>query len=128
MAGTDPPHRRGKPLTPEEERRFRELTADLDGSPGRSLDQLEADISGAMGWRLRLRATLIAVLEWWWFAPVLIVAGLVAAMLVIQRSPLLAMLGVAVAALGVVQLTRGARSAMRRLSGRDRRVSSQSRH
>ncbi|MFV0524351.1 MAG: hypothetical protein ACK5RL_07640 [Acidimicrobiales bacterium] len=127
MAGTDPPHRRGAPLTPEEERRFRELTADLDGSPGQSLDQLEADISGAVGWRLRLRAALVSALGWWWFAPILIVAGLVAAMLVIQRSPFLAMIGVAVAALGVVQLTRGARSAVRRLSGRDRRVSSEPR-
>ena len=116
-------------LTPEERRRFRELMAGFDTDI--DVMALEAEVSSAVGRRTRALALLNPVLGWWWLGPVLVVAGLAAALVAMSTSAFLALPGVFVAAVGIWHAARLVRRTVTRLGTRrpaDRAGRSPGRH
>lgn len=109
----DPGDRPSERLTPDEQRRFRELMAGFDTSV--DVSAVEAEVAKVLSWRLRLLTATAPILRWWWLGPVLVVAGLILAMVLIRTSLLLALPGVVVAALGTWHLARLVRRAVTRL-------------
>jgi hypothetical protein len=103
-------------LTPEEQRRFRELMAGLDGQV--DVEALEAEVSSAVSRRTRFLAAVTPVLDWWWLSPLLVLTGLVVALVGIRSSILFALPGVMLASLGVWLLARLVRRTITRLGPR----------